>query len=298
MGKRAKIVAEIEHAIAVLSDRPGQCFYYANEVARVLFRHGFESSFKRGHCNGQGSAREEDDGTSRPTSVTLSTSSDAKSRPPWTPELPEIHVWVGIVQQQMLIDFSTRHLRDAAKQAGLDWTAEYPPEFLWCSAMALPDWVVYTVDPLATVYAANVLNHLFQPAYLRRRVIREKARVSSASWHHRLVGGKQLRPLVRPETAGKLRCAAVAGQFGASEWAHLRAGRSRRVGVCRILAARPTWRVILRCIIVGRQCTPGAGTLSPLVFLTMEDEASGCVSGGKVLLPFVIGHWRTGTAET
>ena len=36
MGKRAKIVAEIERRIARLEDRPGLCLYYAHHTAAVL----------------------------------------------------------------------------------------------------------------------------------------------------------------------------------------------------------------------------------------------------------------------
>ena len=39
MGKRAKIIAEIERQIARLEDRPGLCLYYAHHTAAVLWRH-------------------------------------------------------------------------------------------------------------------------------------------------------------------------------------------------------------------------------------------------------------------
>ena len=38
MGKRAKIVAEIEREVARMGDRPGLCLFYAHAAASVLWR--------------------------------------------------------------------------------------------------------------------------------------------------------------------------------------------------------------------------------------------------------------------
>ncbi|MEN6458227.1 MAG: hypothetical protein ABFC63_04800 [Thermoguttaceae bacterium] len=56
--------------------------------------------------------------------------------------LPEMHVWVGIVDRQEIVDFTTRHLKKAAAALG-PWTAADPPRYLWCPTNQTPDWVVY-----------------------------------------------------------------------------------------------------------------------------------------------------------
>jgi len=59
-------------------------------------------------------------------------------------------------------------LRAAAMQRGMEWTADTPPQYLWCWADQTPDWVVYRPDRNASIYACTVLKRLFDPAYLRR----------------------------------------------------------------------------------------------------------------------------------
>ena len=48
MGKRAKIIVEIERAIAKLEDRPGLCLYYAHHTARILYQHGYKAVIQAG----------------------------------------------------------------------------------------------------------------------------------------------------------------------------------------------------------------------------------------------------------
>jgi len=80
--------------------------------------------------------------------------------------LPEIHVWCGLPDTQELLDFSTRHFRQAARAAGLEWTAPDPPRFVWATADTMPDWTVYTPDRGATLFACRLLARLFLPEYL------------------------------------------------------------------------------------------------------------------------------------
>ena len=82
--------------------------------------------------------------------------------------LPEMHVWVGIVDRQELVDFTTRHLKAVAGALGMAWTATDPPSYLWCPANQTPDWVVYRPNREASIYAGLLLKRLFDPVYLRR----------------------------------------------------------------------------------------------------------------------------------
>jgi hypothetical protein len=83
-------------------------------------------------------------------------------------QLPEMHCWVGILDTQEIVDFSTRHLVAAALDRCLFWTAAEPPRYLWCKANALPDWVVYTPNREASIYSCDMLTKLFNPVYLKR----------------------------------------------------------------------------------------------------------------------------------
>jgi hypothetical protein len=82
--------------------------------------------------------------------------------------LPEMHVWVGLLDSQEIVDFTTRHLTLAAARRGMAWTAPRPPSYLWCPANGLPDWVVYRPNRDASIYACTLLKRLFDPVYLQR----------------------------------------------------------------------------------------------------------------------------------
>jgi hypothetical protein len=169
MGKRAKIIAEIEKALSRLDDRPGLCLYYAHHTARILWQHRLRVVIQAGSLQWPRVARAEDDGVI-----------DTHFSYMWTPhapesalsvalgQLPEMHVWVGILDRQELVDFSTRHLTAAALERGLAWSAAAPPSYLWCPANETPDWVVYSPNQDATIYACGILRRLFNPSYLRR----------------------------------------------------------------------------------------------------------------------------------
>ena len=96
MGKRAKIIAEIEKRIVALDHRPGLCLYYAHHTLSVLWRHGFRAVVQAGSLQWPRIRKEEDDGQIN--------THFAYEWSPQTPEsamsvamgnLPEMHVWVG-----------------------------------------------------------------------------------------------------------------------------------------------------------------------------------------------------------
>ena len=169
MGKRGKIIAEIERHVVRLEDRPGLCLYYAHATAAVLWQRGHEAVIQAGSLQWPRVKRSEDDGVI-----------DTHFAYEWTPgawdsrlsmalgNLPEMHVWVGLVDHQEIVDFTTRHLRASASQRGMVWTATVPPPYLWCRADQLPDWVVYQPNREATIYACMILKRLFDPIYLKR----------------------------------------------------------------------------------------------------------------------------------
>lgn len=169
MGKRGKIIAEIERRVSGLQDQPGLCLYYAHHTASVLWRHRYQAVIQAGSMQWPRVRREEDDGR-------MNTHFGYE----WSPQrpesamsvalgnLPEMHVWVGIVDRQEVVDFTTRHLKTSAEAIGMPWTADDPPRHLWCPANDLPDWVQYRPNRDASVYANIILKRLFNPGYLKR----------------------------------------------------------------------------------------------------------------------------------
>jgi hypothetical protein len=61
-------------------------------------------------------------------------------------QLPEIHVWVGLPDQNELLDFATKFLPEQAAKEGLIWRTPPPPDFLWCGPSELPAGVIYKPD--------------------------------------------------------------------------------------------------------------------------------------------------------
>jgi hypothetical protein len=170
MGKRGKIIAEIERALARLENQPGLCLFTAHHTARVLWQHGQRAVIQAGSLQWPRIKRSEDDGVVNTHFAYV-----------WTPgaldsavsvalgNLPEMHVWVGLMESQEIVDFTTRHLKTAAADHGMSWSAGDPPAYLWCPANETPDWVVYRPDRDASIYACTVLKRLFDPIYLKGR---------------------------------------------------------------------------------------------------------------------------------
>ena len=94
MGKRAKVVAEIERGLARLADQPGLCLFYAHQAASVLWKHRYRVVIQAGSLQWPRVRREEDDGRMNTHFAYM-----------WTPgaydsalsvamgNLPEMHVW-------------------------------------------------------------------------------------------------------------------------------------------------------------------------------------------------------------
>ena len=169
MGKRKKMIAEIERSLAQLDDRPGLCLHVAHRVAQVLWRHKLPVVLQAGSLQWPRiRLPEEDDGEiNTHFSYMFSPHTLASRLSMAAGNLPELHCWVGLVDTQEIVDFSTRHLAGAALKLEMFWTAPAPPRFLWCGANQLPDQVRYEPNREATLYACSVLKKLFDPPYLR-----------------------------------------------------------------------------------------------------------------------------------
>ena len=73
--------------------------------------------------------------------------------------LPEIHVWVGLPDQNELLDFSTKFLPQQSAKDGLAWRTAPPPDFLWCGPSELPAGVISKPDLGAIGFILNRIEH-------------------------------------------------------------------------------------------------------------------------------------------
>ena len=119
VGKHAKMVAEIEKRISRLSNEPGQCLHIAHAAVSVLHKFDQYAVIQAGSLQWPRLRPEDDDGVVNthfaymwggltPESVVSMAAGN----------LPEIHVWAGLPDEQIIVDFSTRYLTIAAAQAG------------------------------------------------------------------------------------------------------------------------------------------------------------------------------------
>jgi hypothetical protein len=155
------IITEIDCHISRIGDRPGLCLHYAKEAIAILTRHGYRAVIQAGSLQWPCLCPEDDDGIVAthfaymwdPTSP-INTFSLALGN------LPEMHCWVGLLDQQEIVDFSVRHLKEAAAIRGVRWTAEDPPSHLWCPVDKIPDDVRYIPDMKASIFAHMLLESL------------------------------------------------------------------------------------------------------------------------------------------
>src|SRR6266404_1218278 len=64
-------------------------------------------------------------------------------------ELPESHVWLGLVDAQEVVDFATGDLPRAARMTGIEWTGPRPPDFVCAKVNELPAGMLYAADKRA-----------------------------------------------------------------------------------------------------------------------------------------------------
>jgi hypothetical protein len=149
--------------------RVGRCLYVAHATATVLHKAGLRPVIQAGSLQWPIMNREDDDGIGNTHFAYMWSPTSAASLAAIAAGLlPEMHVWCGLVEPQTLIDFSTGDLRRHAEACGLVWRSADPPEYLIATAGEMPDWVVYTPNRDATLYAYRILNRLFHPAYMEK----------------------------------------------------------------------------------------------------------------------------------
>jgi hypothetical protein len=126
------------------AEQGGRCFYWSLTLMGVLLQNGYRALIQAGSMSWPIVPPSQDDGKTA-THFSYEWS-------PWREEsqaalklglLPEIHVWVGLPDNNELLDFTTKFLPHQAAHEGLAWRTPLPPEFLWCGPAELPDGVIY-----------------------------------------------------------------------------------------------------------------------------------------------------------
>jgi hypothetical protein len=73
--------------------------------------------------------------------------------------LPEIHAWIGLLDTQECVDFSTHDLKNQAQKMGFTWRTPEPPKYLWGKP---PAGVLYRPHRDATFFAMSRVKMLVQ----------------------------------------------------------------------------------------------------------------------------------------
>jgi hypothetical protein len=129
------------------AEHGGGCFYWTLTLMGVLLQKGYRALIQAGSMSWPIVPPGQDDGKAA-THFSYEWS-------PWREEsqaaltlglLPEIHVWVGLPDQDELLDFTTKFLPLQAAKEGLAWHTPPPPDFLWCGPSELPEGVIYKPD--------------------------------------------------------------------------------------------------------------------------------------------------------
>ncbi len=133
----------------------GNCVHWSLCAARVLNRYGFKPIIQGGTLQWPMVTEEEDD------KVTMSHMGYV-----WSPNnqislaamaagyMPEMHVWLGLLDTQEIIDFSTGNFSKWALAHNLPWRMPPSPKYLWGKP---PPWTVYEAIEEATVLAFQLM---------------------------------------------------------------------------------------------------------------------------------------------
>ncbi len=143
----------------------GSCLYWTLTGMGILISLGYRALLQAGSMSWPILPAHLDDGES-PTHFSYEWS-------PWREEsqaalklglLPEIHIWIGLPDQNELVDFSTKWFPQQAAKDGLVWRTGSPPDFLWCGPSDLPEGVIYRPDMEAINFALNFIRAHHQTA--------------------------------------------------------------------------------------------------------------------------------------
>lgn len=125
----------------------GSCMYWANCGGTILRTMGLRVLPQAGSMQWPILPKHLDDGKKDTHFTYLWSPNDPASKfAVAMGQLPEIHVWLGLPDENMIVDFSTKFFPQQAEEYGLKWQTPLPPDFLWTPADQLPERVHYVPD--------------------------------------------------------------------------------------------------------------------------------------------------------
>lgn len=111
----------------------GACLYWTRVTMRELSRRGLRPVLQAGTMLWRVIPAARDDGHTATHFGYEWTPNDPFSREAVARgQLPEVHIWVALPDEECLIDFSTQYFPKLAKERhGIDWLTEPPPQFIF-----------------------------------------------------------------------------------------------------------------------------------------------------------------------
>lgn len=132
------------------------CLFWAYETYKILKICGLNALIQAGSASWPMVSKELDDGISSTHFSYKFEDTPFNLKRMAHGHLPEMHVWVGIVETKEIVDLTTKFWPQQAKEIGNhEWKNKLPPDYFWSDKH--DDDVQYDVDGLATVFAMSIL---------------------------------------------------------------------------------------------------------------------------------------------
>lgn len=159
-----RAVIEWKRACAPELNLEQACFYWSVVGATHLCHKGIKANVMAGSMSWPRiKLPEEDDGIiNTHFSYIWEPNSPATIKAILEGRMPEMHVWIYLLDTDEIIDLTTRYLvSQCTKLTGMRWSAPPPPDYLWCNRNDLPPDVVYQEHDSANKFAITLLIKIF-----------------------------------------------------------------------------------------------------------------------------------------
>lgn len=138
------------------------CFYVAKTTCDVLHEQGVKASLQAGSAEWPRIRPEQDDGECDTHFGYVFSDCEQTRQRFQACLMPEMHVWVALIQEKVIIDLSTQFWpMQCLEKIGVDWPGDQPPPYLWTESGRLPPRVHYEAVPLACFMTIALLRKQF-----------------------------------------------------------------------------------------------------------------------------------------
>lgn len=139
------------------------CLYFAKTTCDVLHEQGIRASVQAGSAQWPRIRPDQDDGVCNTHFGYVFSDCEQTRQRFQACLLPEMHCWVALLQERVIIDLTTRFWpQQCLESQKMDWPGDQPPPYLWTdSGGKLPPRVLYRPEPLACIMALTLLRKQF-----------------------------------------------------------------------------------------------------------------------------------------